>query len=118
VREASEPRDVIWENLGRSSFTQIVKQRLNSLGYLCGVNIGFAFLIWAVKYATQSVILTTVVIAIINSYAPTLVQQTVDNIEVCPTDNIEVCPTDNIESSLTPAPLHRCTPPHPTVSGA
>jgi hypothetical protein len=86
VREAPEPRDLIWENLGKSSWTERVLQQLTSLGYLCGINIGFAFVIWAIKYASGSVMLTTLAIALISEYAPTLVQQMVDAVEVSAAD--------------------------------
>jgi hypothetical protein len=82
VREACEPRDVIWENLGKNTWYQRFTQRVICLSYLCLLNFIFALAVWAVKVATGSILLTSCVIAFIDEYAPVVIRQTVDSIEV------------------------------------
>jgi hypothetical protein len=57
VREASEPNDIIWENLGKCSPSQRVFQRLSSLTYLGFISFGFACLVSIVIDRLQVLIL-------------------------------------------------------------
>jgi hypothetical protein len=80
VDEAPEPHDVIWENLGMTSPSEKFRQSLVCTSYLLVLNFGFATVVWY-AFKNYSSFITSIVISLIDDYAPGLIRLTVDTTE-------------------------------------
>ena len=71
---------VIWENLGFTSSSQLFHQKIICLCYLAVLNCTFAYVTWY-TFVNYSTIATSIVISVIDDYAPELIRIVVDMTE-------------------------------------